>query len=321
MRSTPCPSKSDEESVDIASTAATAAGYSPLSGLITDNNYNQYVRASGFPGGGIKSPSFTNPNAPTTGAGGVPAGAPGSITGAGAYTPDWASLIKGDAGLNDAQAALAAGGAANQTALDSQLANAYESFGKNVDLNTLAQQLGMSAADLQTALGPEVQRLAQENTNAGLSTTARLDKANQDAIRQITANLNRRGILHSGEAGYQLDQQNLGYRQASSDAYQKLLGYLQQYQQGYLSAQQQNAQSLAGAYSSAADRVYNNNQSTPGATADYAYTDASGNHVYKGPDGQLYNLDGSVYTPPAPVTPDYVPATGLHGGGPNVRMV
>jgi hypothetical protein len=179
----------------------------------------------------------------------------------------------------------------------------------------------MSEADIQQALGPDVQKLAQENTDAGLSTTARIDKANQDAIRQITANLNRRGILHSGEAGYELDQQNLGYRQASSDAYQKLLGYLQQYQQGFLSAQNQNAQSLAGAYSSAADRVYNGNQSTPGVTADYAYTDAAGVHVYKGPDGTLYNVDGSIYTPPAPATPDYVPATGLHGGGPNVRMV
>jgi hypothetical protein len=179
----------------------------------------------------------------------------------------------------------------------------------------------MSAADLQNALGPDVQKLAQENTDAGLSTTARIDKANQDAIHQIMANLNRRGLLHSGEAGYQLDQQNLGYRQASSDAYQKLLGYLQQYQSGYLSAQQQNAQSLAGAYSSAADRVYNNNQSTPGVTATLDHVDASGKPVYKDPSGNLFNADGSAYSAPTPTVPDYVPATGLRGGGPNVRMV
>lgn len=121
----------------------------------------------------------------------------------------------------------------------------------------------MTQADLQDAFGPDVQKLAQENTAAGLSTTARLDQANQKATRDIIANLNRRGILHSGEAGYQLDQQNLGYRQAQFDAYQKLLGYLQQYRAGYLAAEQQRAQALAQAYSAAADRVYSNNQGTP----------------------------------------------------------
>lgn len=114
----------------------------------------------------------------------------------------------------------------------------------------------MSQADIQNALGPNAQKLAQENTSAGLSTTARLDEANQHAIRQIRANLNQRGILNSGETPYQLDQENLSYRQAQQDAYQKFLGYLQQYQQGYLTAQNQRAQALAAAYNDAANRVY-----------------------------------------------------------------
>jgi hypothetical protein len=123
----------------------------------------------------------------------------------------------------------------------------------------------MSQADIQNSLGPDAQRLAQENTSAGLSTTARLDDANTKAIRQIMQGLNKRGLLHSGEAGYQLDQENLGYRQAQSDAYQKFLGYLQQYQQGYLSAQQQRDQTLAQSYSDAADRQLALNQSVPAA--------------------------------------------------------
>lgn len=269
--------------------------------------------------GGAYAPavSFANPGAPKTpGADGVPPGVAPSINGAGAYAPDWAALIQGDAGLKDAAAALAAGGAASKSQLDALLANAYESFGKNVDLSQLAKQLGMSESDIQDALGPDVQKLAQENTDAGLSTTARLDKANQDAIHQITANLNKRGILKSGEAGYEMDQQNLGYRQASQDAYQKFLGYLQQYQQGYVSAQQSNAQSLAQAYSSAADRQFTLNEgtgqatgqatgpggSTTGTSAQFDHVDSAGRPVYKDGSGRLWNADGSQYAeaPPQP---------------------
>jgi hypothetical protein len=204
---------------------------------------------------------------------------------------------------------LAAGTAQSQTQLDKQIANAYESFGKPIDLATLATQLGMSQANLQEALGPEAQQLAQENTSAGLSTTARLDQANTNAVRNIIQNLNKRGILHSGEAGYQLDQQNLGYRQAQSDAYQKLLGYLDQYQQGYLSTYNTNAGKMADAYSSAADRVQASNTGTAGVVANPDHQDASGAWVYKGTDGNFYNADGSPYSAPqAPAAASAAPA-------------
>jgi len=160
----------------------------------------------------------------------------------------------------------------------------------------------MSQADLQNALGSDVQKLAQENTDAGLSTTARLQQANDQAKRALIANLNKRGILHSGEAGYQLDQQNQAYGRAQFDAYNKFLGFLQQYQQGYLTAQQQNAQSLAGAYNSAADRQYNNNQGSPGVTAVFDHIDAEGHAVYKDASGNFFNADGSAYTAPPPNT-------------------
>lgn len=220
----------------------------------------------------------------------------------GAYTPDWQSLISNDAAFKDAAATLAAGNAQNQTQLNSEIANAYEAFAPNSpDLAALAQSLGMTQADLQNIITPDVQKLAQENTAAGTSTSARLDQANQKATAQIIANLNKRGLLHSGEASYQLDQQNLGYRQAQSDAYQKLLGYLQQYQQGYLSAQQANAQKLADAYSSAGDRVLTENSSTAGVTAVPDHQDATGAWVYRGPDGQFYDANGKPYVAPNPV--------------------
>lgn len=175
-----------------------------------------------------------------------------------------------------------------------------------MDFGALAKQLGMSLADVQNALGPDAQKLAQENTGAGLSTQARLNLANNDAISRIKAELNKRGLLNSGETGFELDRQNLGYRQAQSDATQKLLGFLQQYQQGYLSAQQQREGVLSGAYSDAANRQFTNNQGSAGTTATLDHVDPAGRAVYKGPDGSLYNADGSPYSPPqapAPGTP------------------
>jgi hypothetical protein len=155
-----------------------------------------------------------------------------------------------------AQAALNASGSADKTALGAEIANAYEGFGKPIDLATLASQLGMTQSDIGSYIGSAAQQIAKENTDAGLSTVARLDAANSLANHNITADLNKRGILNSGETGYELDHQNLSYRQASSDAYQKFLGYLQNYQSGYLAAQEKRAEALAQAYSDAADRQF-----------------------------------------------------------------
>lgn len=183
-------------------------------------------------------------------------------------------------------------------------------FGYVPDLATLAKSLGLSEADLSGVAGSDIQQLAKENTDAGLSTEARLNQANTDAIRQIKNELNRRGILNSGEAGFQLDRQNLGFRQAESDATQKLLGYLQQYQQGYAAAQAQRAQALAQAYSSAADRQYQTTQGSPGVTATFAFTNDDGDPIYSGPDGQLYKADGTPYQYAAPSKD----APGYNGG-------
>lgn len=268
---------------------------------------------------GTTTPVFTNPNAPqnpsTQTAPGV-----ATINNAGAYTPDWASLIANDAGLKGVQSAINAGNAQNQDALNSEIANAYETFGNSgIDLSALAKSLGMTQADLQNAITPDVQQLAQENTNAGLSTQARLQQANDQAKQQTLANLNKRGLLHSGETGYQLDQLNLGYRQAQSDSYQKLLGYLQQYQQGYLSALNANTGNLTNAIDAAATRQASLNQGSSGVTATFAFKDANGNAVYRAPDGSLFNPDGSPYVPPAPAAPPPPePGVAPQIGNPNV---
>jgi hypothetical protein len=232
------------------------------------------------------------------------------VAGVGAYTPDWTALINNDAGLKDVQATLAAGTAADQATLGSEIGNAYTTFGKPIDLATLASQLGMTTADIQNMLGPNQQQLAQENTAAGLSTTARLDQANKQATQSTLEALNKRGMLNSGATGTALNQQDLAYRQAESDAYQKFLGFLQQYQQGYASAQNTRAGTLASAESAAADRAVATNRGSAGFTAPWDHTDSNGAPVYKGPDGSLWNADGTPYSAPAPASPP-APAAAL----------
>lgn len=109
---------------------------------------------------------------------------------------------------------LAAQQAAEQAQLMQAIQNAIVRFGEIPEGYT------------HQALTPEVQALAQQNTDAGLSLVARLNQQNQLGQRGILNDLAARGALQSGETGYQLGQLGLGYRQQQYDARQELLDYL-----------------------------------------------------------------------------------------------
>lgn len=70
----------------------------------------------------------------------------------------------------------------------------------------------------------ETRQLAAQNTAAGTSTFARLQKAYADAARQHKRQLAARGMLNSGSTAYGMQEQALLQRQNLSDATSKLLG-------------------------------------------------------------------------------------------------
>jgi len=70
----------------------------------------------------------------------------------------------------------------------------------------------------------ETRQLAAANTASGVSTFARLQKAYADAARRSKRALAARGMLRSGELGYQQQEQGLLHRQNLADATGKLLG-------------------------------------------------------------------------------------------------
>lgn len=130
---------------------------------------------------------------------------------------------------------------------------------------TLRQQrsqalIGYGDPNLAKALGLGV----DPNTGAAASanqysTLAALRLAHANAQRGILSNLAGRGILHSGELGYQQGREAHSYGQANYDAYQQLLGQLNNYLGAYTdTTQHQNDlvnQALQTAYGNYSNQV------------------------------------------------------------------
>ena len=178
-------------------------------------------------------------------------------------------------------------------------------YGEVPDLAQAAKALGLSSTDLTGILGPDIAKLAQENTAAGTSTVARLGADNTKAIGAIKNALAARGVFNSGETGYQLGQQQQAYMNAGYDALQKLFGGMDTAQQGYLTAEQQRLEAIAQVISDAANRAAGEYPPSPGSpavpatTATWVGADTAGNPVYQDSGGNLYNPDGSSYSGPA----------------------
>lgn len=97
--------------------------------------------------------------------------------------------------------------------------------------------------------------LAAQNTAAGLSTTARIEKAHAETLQRIKDQLAARGILSSGELPYQYDREGLAHRQVQFDSRQQLLDYLAGVQSAFVEAERQRQAALQNAAYAAAGRL------------------------------------------------------------------
>jgi hypothetical protein len=109
-------------------------------------------------------------------------------------------------------------------------------FGEAPDFS---QALGTLGFDPRQVIDPATLSLAEQNTTAGLSAKARIEKANKDTLRQIKNSLAARGLLRSGELGHQLGEQDLRHNQAQFDARRTLLDYLAGVQKAYADSERQ----------------------------------------------------------------------------------
>jgi hypothetical protein len=211
----------------------------------------------GIPNGYSAPASPTSPFAPTSPASAptTPPPNPADVVGSSDW---WNRIINNDVGYQQAQAAFNAQDAINQAARNAQMQQAFEQFGDSSwNLGDLAKALGMQTADVNNILGgPDVLKAAQQATDSGVSTLARLRDAAQQAQMHTVNNLAARGILSSGETGYQSQRNAQTAQQNDFDARAKLLSALTGDQGGYTSSRQAAWDTLNAALQAAADRQY-----------------------------------------------------------------
>lgn len=281
-----------------------AARYSPISGLITDNNYGASTGdTSGRPAAGFS---------PGGGSGGGDApiyGGPGDITIGGSpgtppVIPDYSALLASDPGLLAAEADLSSSSVANAAQRNAAFQRDVVDYGASPDMAATARALGLGSTDLTGILGPDISKLADENTAAGTSELAQLNAANTKTIQGIRNALGARGIYNSGETGYQLGLQGQAYQNSQYDALTKMLDAMQSSQGQYVSAEQALEETLANAEIAADANVRNEyppipgTPPTPSTTATYAGLDINHDPVYVDPSGNYYDQTGSPYTGP-----------------------
>jgi hypothetical protein len=157
--------------------------------------------------------------------------------------PDFAALLASDPGLIQMNADLAAQGIASAGQRTAATQRAVTQFGL-APQDFSANELSLISPTYGQDITPDVLSAARGNT---FSTQARLTKAHTDAIQSIRGALAARGLLHSGELGYQLGNEQRGFETGEYDARNKLLDYLSGVQGSYAQGEQQRQAAAAAA--------------------------------------------------------------------------
>jgi len=206
-----------------------------------------------------------------------------------ASTPDYAGLIASDPAYQQLQQSLNAAGVSNAAQRAAATQRALIQFGLVPDLTKLGLP-GDAQNFLSQDVTPDVSALAQQNTANGLSTEARLQQAHQQNVLKLQNQLAARGALSSGEANYQLGNEQTGYAQAQQDALSQLLDAISGYQNSYLQGQQTAASQLAQGLGTAEQTQLSLPQNQPTPAESFQYNATTGKYV---------GANGDTYTPHA----------------------
>lgn len=222
----------------------------------------------------------------TAGPGGYKApGGKGSINIGGGYI-DPATQIWNDPGFQQLKNNLSASGIADAAHLRGLIQQALIQFGSVPNLPSDVQQ----AAGLDTA---GTQALADQNPFSTLKQMAQKYQTAQDAEKNQLAS---RGILSSGETGYQLGQLGQQNAQGTYDATNSLLGNVGGYYDQYVQGQQAAANQLAQGAMTAEGNAAANNAGGAG-TVSASWDPATG--LYKDPNGNFYDPSGNPVSLPS----------------------
>lgn len=166
------------------------------------------------------------------------------------FTPDFDAILRNDPIFSQQRADLSAQGISDAAQRAAATQRALVQFGVVPDFEEAGGNLGLSDQQLsflRQDVTPEVRELARESTEEGLSVTGRIREQNERNIRQIRNALAARGMLRSGELGFQLGEAQQAFKRAQFGARNELLDYLGGVQAAYVEAERMRQRQLAEA--------------------------------------------------------------------------
>jgi hypothetical protein len=162
----------------------------------------------------------------------------------GMNTQSYMDILRNDPIYSQTLADLSAQGISDRSQADTLAQRALVQFGEVPSLEGLDARLaGPEFARISGVARP----LAEANTQSGMSIVARMEKLRKDNVRAIKNALASRGALRSGEAGYQLGEEQQRYSTAQYDARQQLVDLLAGIEAGVAAGSRQRAGAQAGA--------------------------------------------------------------------------
>lgn len=223
-------------------------GYAPvtkdqISGALGQSGLDQSSQTS------VYNQLFPKVSAPSSGGGNNGGSAP----------IDWRSLVQSDPYYRQQLADMNAQSLADAATRAASIRKALAQWGMVPDFTAAATRLGLSPDALKylnSDVNDETRALADKNTKEGLSIFARLQKQHMDNLRNLKRALAARGLAASGETGYGIGEENLQYKQATTDNEQKLLDYITGAVAAFQQAEQQRQRDKANYLQEAAGRVF-----------------------------------------------------------------
>jgi hypothetical protein len=180
----------------------------------------------------------------------------------GMNTQSYMDILRNDPIYSQTLADLSAQGISDRSQADTLAQRALVQFGEVPALEGLDARLaGPEFARISGVAKP----LAEANTQSGMSIVARMEKLRKDNVRAIKNALASRGALRSGEAGYQLGEEQQRYSTAQYDARQQLVDLLAGIEAGVAAGSRQRAGAQAGAAQTAFGNAVQSGYQPPAA--------------------------------------------------------
>lgn len=171
---------------------------------------------------------------------GLPGGGGGDAGLQGQAWPDLATILAQDPFFQQFKAGLGAQGVQDEATRRAAIQRALIQFGEIPE--SILQGGQQLTGPVLSVLDETTRSLAQQNTQAGLSTMARIEQARQDQARAVERHLASRGLLRSGETGFLTQRAHTDFLRLQSDARQQLLDYLAGVQSAFLQSERARQQ-------------------------------------------------------------------------------